>query len=345
VARSSTLVIGDDPDLLPSVLRLCAVAGREVEVVELPAQGRAAWALADDVLVLAPEVPGCVEAGLRRRDGVSVIATADDTVPWRAVLALGADAVVPLPGGEADLLDRLARPSAPAGSAAVVGVLPASGGAGASVLAAGLAVAAVRRGAAAVLVDADPDGCGADLLLGAEDVAGARWPQLADAGSGLAAETLRAALPSAHGVHVLAVDRSSAVGVPAGAAAAVVACAASGFDLVVVDLPRGRPDILDALLPSCATVLLVCTDDVRGAAAASRQARRLAPSARAEVVVRTLPGASLDAAELPGWLGLPAAAEVAHDPRLLAALDRGEPPGAPRSRLGKVCDALVPRWL
>lgn len=342
---ATTVLVGDDPVLTALVLRVAAAAGRDVEVVPDPASARAAWSLADDVVVLDTAVRGCLEADLRRRAQVTVVSGGDDeSVPWRAVLALGADAVVPLPSGEALLLDRLSRPVVPGAGAVVVGVLPGSGGAGASVLAAALCVAVTRRGGSALLLDADPDGPGADLLLGAEDVPGARWPDLVDAGAGLAPETLRSALPSAHGVHVLSVDRGSAATLSPTAAADVLETARRAFDVVVVDLPGGRPEILERLAPACGRVLLVATGDVRGATSASRRAAALRGASSVEVAVRSVPGAGLEGDALAAWLGLPAAAEIPHDRGLLASLDRGDPPGAgARSRIGRVCDALASR--
>ena len=60
----------------------------------------------------------------------------------------------------------------------VLAVVGGRGGAGASVFAAAVAVAAVRDGERALLVDCDPLGGGLDLLLAAEDVAGLRWADI-----------------------------------------------------------------------------------------------------------------------------------------------------------------------
>lgn len=342
---ATTLLVTDDPLLADIVRRVAAVAGRELEVVPRGHDARAAWSAAADVVVGDHAVPGCLEAGLRRRPGVTVVTGADDSgVPWRGVLALGADAVVPLPAGEAQLLDLLARSARESGAGFVLGVAPGSGGAGASVLAAALCVAGARSGRSSLLLDADPDGPGADLLLAAEDEVGARWRDLADVTAGLDPVSLRAALPSAHGVHVLGVDRGVGEPLPLAAARAVLDSARQAFDLVVVDLPRGRPQVVERLAPRCDAVLLVATGDIRGASSAARSAARLRGAAPLSLVAREVPGGGLDGTALADWLGLPAAAEIAYDSRLLAALDRGDPPGA-NGRLARVCSQLLESML
>lgn len=338
---ATTLLVTDDSVLEDVVRRVAAVAGRELEVVARGQDARASWGAAGDVVVGQDAVLGCLDAGLRRRPGVVVVTGSDDTaIPWRGLLALGAEAVVPLPAGEAQLLDLLSRAVRDSGAGVVVGVAPGSGGAGASVLAAALCMAAARSGRTVLLVDADPDGPGADLLLAAEDEVGARWRDLADVTSGLDPASLRAALPSAHGVHVLSVDRGAGESLPLAALDPVLDSARHAFDLVVVDLPHGRPHVAERVLCSCDSVLLVATGDIRGASSAARVAARLRGAASLSLVVRDVPGGGLDGTALAEWLELPAAAEIAYDAKLVAALDRGEPPGT-GGRMARVCAALL----
>lgn len=139
---------------------------------------------------------------------------------------------------------------------------------------------------------------------------------------------------------MLAVDRGDGESLPVQALEPVVASARNAFDLVVVDLPRGRPRVVERLLPLCDEVLLVASGDVRGATAAARVAGRLRGAAPLRLVTRAVPGGGLDGPALAEWLGLPSAADLAHDARLVAALDRGEPPGS-GGRLAKVVDQLL----
>jgi secretion/DNA translocation related CpaE-like protein len=308
------------------------------------AEARRLWARASTVVVGDDLVEEVSRAGLRRRGEVIVVtASADDIAPWRTALGLGAEHVVVLPDGEQLLLDRLAAGGRLLGPrATVLGVVGGSGGAGASVLAAALALAAARAGREALLIDADPTSGGLDLVLGAEDEAGARWCDLAAVTGLLAPDALRAALPSAHGVALLSVDRESVDPLPAEALPAVLDSATAAYDVVVLDLPRARADLLEVLLPRCDVVLLVVSADVRGASAALRMAGMLRRRGGARLVLRRMPHASVDPDEIATWLDLEVSAELPHDRGLAAALDRGDPPGLrARSGFSRACRDLL----
>lgn len=343
-APGRPLLLTRDPLLLDDVRRLAVVAGVEPDVAASLGECRRLWAAASTVVVGDDLAGEAAAAGLPRRPDV-VVATlsSDDDVPWRSALELGAEHVVALPAGERFLVDRLAsggRGRLP--RATVVGVVGGSGGAGASVLASALAVAGARLGLGPVLVDADPGSGGLDLVLGAEEVAGARWCDLAAVTGLLSPDTLRAALPSAHGVAVLSVDRESPEPLPISAVPAVVDSTTTAYDLVLLDLPRARADLLEVLVPRCDVVLLVVTADVRGASAALRPAGLLRQRAATRLAVRHVPQAGLDPDEIGSWLDLDVALELPHDRGLAAALDRGDPPGLqPRSRLARACHDLV----
>jgi secretion/DNA translocation related CpaE-like protein len=313
--------------------------------VPTAAEARRWWAGAAHVLVGADLLDETVPARLGRRPGVVVVTRGDPSpAVWQAALDLGAEEVVRLPDDDSALVARLlASPDDGAAGAPVVGVVGGSGGAGASVLAVALALAGARLGRTTLLVDLDPCGGGLDLALGAEDVPGARWPDLAAVTGLVPAATLLDALPSRHEVHVLAPAREPGAGIPVPSVAAVLDSAAAAAELVVIDLPRADAEVRATALARCDVVLVVVTPDVRGSAAAQATCASLRSSgADLRVVVRTQPTSGLDAQAVADWLALPLAAELAHDPRLTAALDRGDPPGlAARSRSARVAQALL----
>ena len=109
---------------------------------------------------------------------------ANSTRRWEIAELIGAEHVAVLPAAEPWLVDRFAecaparRPGRP--RPARVAVIGGRGGAGASVLAGGLAVTAARAGLRTLLVDADPLGGGLDLVLGWEELDGLRWPALTE---------------------------------------------------------------------------------------------------------------------------------------------------------------------
>src|SRR5689334_5699203 len=195
------LVMMSEPDLLDGVLRLAAAAGCEMLRVLDPLQARRGWADAPVVVLDADAALRCGQAGLPRRDNVLVVVRAEPPPHvWRHAVAIGAAHVVSLPDGETWLVRVLAEAAealtAGRRRGAAVAVVGGCGGAGASVFAAALAVTAVRRGERALLVDCDPLGGGLDLVLGAEQVAGLRWPAIDVGGGHVPAAAWHAALPA-----------------------------------------------------------------------------------------------------------------------------------------------------
>lgn len=338
---TSVLLLTRDPVLAADVRRLVVVAGADPCEATSAAQARRTWRSAAAVVVGDDLLAEAAGAGLERRDGVAVVSRARDTLGWDAALALGADAVLELPSDERLLLLRLADAAlGQARPARCVGVLGAAGGAGASVLSVALGLAVARRGASAVVVDADPGSPGLDLLLAAEDDRGARWGDLVGVSGQLAPETLRAALPVVTGLAVLSADREAAGAVPLDALAAVLDSARSAYDVVLCDLPRGHPEVLDLVVPRCDELLLVVTTDVRGATAGRRAVEALAAGTTVRLVVRRRRRSPLEPEQVAAWLGAEMAAEIDDEPGLTASVDRGRPPGE-RGRLGRTCDQLA----
>lgn len=142
----------------------------------------------------------------------------------------------------------------------VIGVIGGSGGVGASSLAAVVALAA----APAVLVDLDPASGGADVVLGADELPGARWSGLRVAGGRLDPGELVGGLPTVAGTAVLAADVAE---LDPDAVAQVIAAAASTRP-VVLDLPRAGGSVRDVGLAACDLVAVLARADVGGLVAA-----------------------------------------------------------------------------
>ncbi|MDP9432896.1 MAG: CpaE-like family protein [Actinomycetota bacterium] len=329
VRPARALLVTDNPVLLDDLLRLAAAASCEPEVAPDAASARAGWSRAPVVIVGADVVDALARAGLPRREGVVLVGgDLDDADIWRRGVLLGAQHVVFLPDAESWLVDRFAD-AAEGGqlAAPVVGVVGGRGGAGATVLASALAVTAARQGRRALLVDGDPLGGGIDLALGAESVAGLRWPQLTSTRGRVAAGSLAGALPQAESLSVLSWDRGDALTIPAEAMSALLSAAERGSELVVVDLPRAADAAARVALERASVVLLVVPAEVRASAAAARVAAGLTlhcPDLR--VVVRGPAPSGLSASVVAESLGLPLAADLAAEPGIAAALERGEAP-------------------
>jgi secretion/DNA translocation related CpaE-like protein len=335
------LVVSADDDLTDDLLRLVAAAGAEPELATGGAALRRAHGEAPLVLLGADAVNRSAVRELPRRPGVVVVAGGPlPAEGWAGAVEVGAERVAQLPADEPWLLSRIAAAvRSPVEHGGVVLVSGSCGGAGASTVAAGVALAAAPR---AVLVDADPWGGGLDLLLGAERLDGLRWPELAGVRGRIAGDALLAALPETAGVHVLAAGRTGAGEIPPGALEAVTEAAAAEGCTVVLDLPRPAGTAVDGAVPRADLALLVVPGRLRAAGAARLLVEAEgSPWSRALLVVRTLPG-GLRPPDVADVVGRPVLGVLAPDRSAVPRAERGEPPSvAPRSPLGTLARRVL----
>jgi secretion/DNA translocation related CpaE-like protein len=332
------LVITADTGLLDELLRLAAKAGAEVEVAPDVGAARPRYRAAPLILLGGDAVALGMRARLPRRRAVVIVCrNTEHPEAWDCAYDIGAEHVALLPVAETWLVERMALAlSESDGAGRVVAVMGGRGGAGASVLSAAIAVTAARMGMRTLLVDADPFGGGADLLFGWEEEHGLRWRQLAESGGSIDPQTLLSALPSRGDLVVLACDRPAAPAenpalhhLPAEVMGAALDAGRQARDLVVVDLPRRLDEAAECALRTADRALIVVPAELRAAAAAARvAAAALAHRYELAVVVRGPAPGRLSAAEIASALGLPLAGRMRSEPRLAAALERGEPPGA-----------------
>ena len=179
----------------------------------------------------------------------------------------------------------------------VVGVVGGSGGVGASAFAAVLAAVAGESpgesSGASVLVDVDVAGGGVDVLLGIDQVDGARWSDLHLAGGRLEPETLLGGLPRWGPCAVLAADAPALAPESVLQVVEVMAQAVP----VVLDLPRTSCPERAAALVHCDLVVVVARADAPGLVAAHAVVASL-PELPVGVVVRRGDVPADDAARL-----------------------------------------------
>jgi len=343
-ATGRPLVVTGDDVLLDDLLRLTTVGALTPDVAGDPGSAARRWLAAPLVLVGTDVADALAAASPPRRPGVLLVGRdLDDATVWRKAVAVGAEHVVLLPDGEAWLVDRFTDVAEGGAEAFTIAVVGGRGGAGATVLAASLAVASVRRGTRTMLVDGDPLGGGIDLVVGGEDRAGLRWPDLVATRGRVGADALRSALPQVDDLRVLSWDRSDSLRIPGATMREVLAAGRRGSDLVVVDLPRRVDAAVEETLMHATTTLLVVPAEIRATAAAARVAAALTlVCGDVRVVVRGPAPSGLDGAVIAASLGLPLAGELAAEPRLAEALERGEPPGRRvRGPLARFCDRFL----
>ncbi len=325
------LVLVGDQRLREEVRRVAAAADRALDERSMPV-GRHAWATAALVILDTAAAQGCAAAGYPRRPGVVLVGGGEPELEhWQAAAEVGAERVVALPSRTETLIESFAAYAwRDPGDGLVLALVGASGGAGSSVFAGALALAAAeqRFRPQTLLVDADPLGGGIDLLLGIESVPGLRWPDLSVQHGRIGAQALHDALPAAApGLEVLACSRPVGTGpdeIGTGAARAVVAAGRGAGDLVVCDISGHRGPHIDHFLDVADLVVFVVPARLRAVAAAGAVVAAIGRrNPNQALVVRGPAPGGLRGREIADTLGLPLLAAMRAQPGLAGSLERG----------------------
>ena len=215
--------------------------------------------------------------------------------------------VTSVPAHPVPAAHRPATP-APVGPGLVIGVIGACGGAGASTVAAGLALTAPEP---AFLVDAVPCSGGLDLMLGVEESPGARWEDFTTSSdlSLLDAARLQEACPARGNVAVLTASRSTHPQlVTVEDVLPVVQAHIAGVS--IVDLSPWS-DYTAEIARACDEIVLVTPPEVRPVAAAAH-AVAFAQAARlnVHVVARYRSWSSMSPSEMADVIGTDITVEI-----------------------------------
>ncbi|MEA5359271.1 septum site-determining protein Ssd [Amycolatopsis sp., V23-08] len=337
MAGERPLVVATDETVLDEILRVAAVAGCELDrAPDLTAAG-GQWARAP--LVVLDEETALRPPGLPRRGGILLVCKgAPAPRTWEHAFRVGVERVISLPEEETELAgafaDVVETPAEEAGL--VLGVVGGRGGAGASVFAATLALAADRDPGGALLVDCDPLGGGLDLLLGLEKTPGPRWSEVRLSGR-VSVPALAAALPQRRhrggSLPVLACGREGE-GPSAESLSAVLSAGRRAGRTVVCDLPRTLGEAAAEAVTVADLVVLVVPVEFRACMAAKQVLRSLsAMTARLGVVACGRSRSGVSAAQTAGLLGPPLLAAMPPERGLPGAVERGEFPAKPAGPL------------
>ena len=348
------LLISASLPLIDEVVRLASSSALEVHVAADIGSASTHWFTAPLVIVgsdaVVDEIPG-------RRARVIVVHDSDSTSNnddaadtalqrdvWRFAVELGAEHVVELPDGERWLLDAFREcAEGPVRGGVVLPVLAGSGGVGASTLCANLAVVGSRLGARSLVVDADPWGGGIDLLMGAEEATGARWPDLRQVSGHLPAGHLEASLPRVADVSILSCARDGNgpdQGPSVETMAAVLRSARRSHDLVLVDCPNVDDDLLSVVLEQAAHAVLVVSDHVRPTAAAARRHAWLRPRVPRVLLVQASTPRGVAGEDISHALGAQFHATLPFVPSMTTRADDGELPALPKAYV-QACRAII----
>ncbi|MFE6923990.1 septum site-determining protein Ssd [Nocardia sp. NPDC057663] len=344
------LVLVRDHRLRAEVRRVAAAAERATDERTMPV-GRHAWSGAGMVILDTAAATAAAAEGCPRRPGIVLVTEGEPAVPdWQAATAVGAERVVALPACAVELVEQFAEHAeSRTGEGVVVAVAGAGGGAGASTLAAAIALRAAARRLRpdTVLIDGAPLDGGIDLVLGMENVAGLRWPDLVIEDGRVSATALHNALPAAAaGLAVLSCGRHGAGRSPAelmpAAVRAVIESGRAAGDLVVCDVSAERGPAADAMVDAADLVVLVVPARLRAVAAAEVVAAHLGErNPNRGLVVRGPAPGGLRGAEVAEVLGLPLLAAVRGQAGLAVRLERGGLSVRRRGPLRDAADAVL----
>ena len=230
-------------------------------------------------------------------------------------------------------------------TAHIIGVVGGSGGVGASVLSAAIAVRAARAGLRAACLDGDRLGGGLDVTFGIEQESGVRWPDLAGASGRIDGPELLRRLPSVDAVPVLSFDRARDVLLAAEIAPEVLQALSEAVDVLVVDLPRPDHEIFAELAPSLDALVLLAGSGIRDLAGASAIAEHLIRACpHVWLCLRTSGKGSHFADTVAAALDLPLLGTVREEPSLATDMLHGIPPGSSaKGALAAAADQVLAR--
>lgn len=305
--QALSVLVSADPNIVNIVTASAAAAGIELEITSEPEVIRKLWRDASTVFVGLDCAQLVAAMGLLSKRVIHLVGeNLTELALWSAQLAA---AVIRLPDTQGALIHALQH-NGSTGEATTVWVTGATGGLGCSTFTLTLAALAVKEAPAAVM-ELDPLG-GADLICGAEQLPGWRWPQLGAASGQL--DELTGRVPQVAGIDLVAVGREYYYPNPE-AIRAVAGSFRRSHNMLLLDGGPQRPPISDL------RVLLVVGADVRSVAAARSFGSQLELS-DAELVVRVGAGRNIDPQLVAETLRLPLLGVIPQEnkiPRLLEA--------------------------
>jgi len=348
------ILLTQDSALINQVQQLCSPMGLVVDCVDNPFRAHSQWREYPYVLIGADLAGECIDAHLPRRPKVALVHRDTDLEInvsantgqwerglWQQALALGAENVVALPSSDFWLRDALTCITQSGDSKGeLIAVIPGSGGVGASTFSVNLGFRAVQQGFRTLLVDADPLGGGIDLVLGAEEVGGTRWPEVDPGGGRIAAQTLDSALPEFQGLKFLSHARAHFSAPGSEVLAAVIDAGRRAFDRVIVDLPRSGEVATELMVGQAVTTIIPVRNHVRSVSAAAQLRKWVREVGGKAQFVLLADNKGVSATDVGLALGETALAEIPFIPSMSTRADEGDIPTI-TAAYSQFCDRIL----
>ncbi len=266
--------------------------------------------------------PDCAEVILSHDEIVLVVVGTTGPETWRYAAKLSANHIAVIPDSREWLVEHLSAPATKQGLC--VGIIPGAGGAGASLLACGLAFHARQLFNEVVLVDLDEISAGLDILFGIETQSGMRWQDFHTLTGSISGSDILRSLPSRDGVALLTHDESKTSSNQF-STNIIIEQLRSAAGLVVMDFPRfTNQKAMAEILQQCDIVLVATPATVRGSASTKKAIAAISKHVtNIELVIRNLPGTNLDSLRIAQSLDVPLAGVVNSDPRIVEQIEQG----------------------
>jgi secretion/DNA translocation related CpaE-like protein len=237
---------------------------------------------------------------------------------FKSAIKQGAEDLLEIPRESAILLQKLSDlENKKSVRAKTIAVISGSGGAGASIVAA-MAAWGMRRRFQTVLVDLAPDGGGVDVIFGQERNPASRWRDFVNSQGEIPSRTFQRELPKVESLTLMSHDRGEFEN-SFEINKKVLISLFQSFELAVVDL-----EIENLKNLNFQEVVLVCTNTVKGVAAAVRKNNQIKNAGfTAKLVVRELAGGDVNAEKIAQALKLELVAVLTTETQFQKDLDRG----------------------
>ena len=242
---------------------------------------------------------------------------------WQKAVATEARYVAFLPDAREWLLQNLI-PN-PIKSTQIIGVIGATGGLGASLIASSLAVMFAQSDKTVALAETNFCSGGLDVLWGIEESKGTRWADLIYPSGRISPQDLYRSLPKASGVSVLSTDSQD--GRMPASYSEILSDLAQAVDVLVIDLAKSLEVGATELLELCTDLIIVTGSTIRSTSATNQLMQLASKLASAKLIVRMIPGTGLDAQNVSKTLGLQLLGTVTTDQKVVEHLEQGLNPG------------------
>lgn len=309
------LLIANDQGLITEIQKITAVTGCKLKVSAQinPIEVNNSKSVLIDANL---------EVSINHHDVVLITTGKPGTEIWQRAVATGAKYVAFLPDAREWLIQNLIPQTNR--NAKVIGVIGASGGIGASLLASLIATDYAESKHSVLLTELSKTSGGLDVLWGIEENRGLRWSDLAGNNRLFFNQDFLRALPSSNGVAILSTDAKN-LNVEFEITNKIEQMQKC-VDVLIIDLAKPEnPDFTKAI-EICDEVIFMVGSTIRSVSAANQLKLIYPKLLKSKLVVRNLAGTSLAALNIAKTLDLTLVGEITSDLKIVEQLEQGISP-------------------